>query len=220
LARKIFISVVIFTTTLLAFELDFQKRFEATVQPDIAVTNINISVKGESETEVTKRLREISVYINGYTQVEKEGGEFRVNANYYYQNGKRVQDGYIGSMRYKISSKEIDDLDIFLGDLMSQKKNETIEVRSYGYEVTKEKLNNSIEQLRFQAIVWGIAYAKDLSSKIYKKCELTNISFAQTTQPRMMTAKMNAKLEDGFAPQPIQNEQTITLHSNYVLECK
>jgi len=218
--QKILISLVIFTTTLLAFELDFKKSFEATVQPDIAVTNINISVKGQSETEVTKRLQEVSIYINGYTQVKKEGGEFRVNANYYYQNGQRLQDGYIGSMRYKISSKEIDDLDIFLGDLMSQKKNETIEVSSYGYEVTKEKLNNSLEQLRLQAIVWGIAYAKDLSSKIYKKCELTNISFTQTTQPRMMATKMNAKLEDGFAPQPIRNEQTITLNPSYELECK
>lgn len=220
MVQKIFISFAIFTTTLFAFELDFQKSFEAKVQPDVAVTNINISVKAENETAVTRRLQEISVYVNGYRQVEKEGGEFKVNANYYYQEGQRLQDGYIGSMRYKISSKEIDDLDMFLRDLMSQKRNETIEVNSYGYEVTKEKFNDTLEQLRFQTIVWGIAYAKDLSSKIYKKCELSNISFAQQMQPRMMGVQMSSKLDESFAPQPIRNEQSITLNPSYALECK
>jgi uncharacterized protein YggE len=220
MVKKIII-VALCAVAAYAFELDFSKKFETFVTPDTAVAKIAISVNDESEAKITARLEKIATYINGYTQVQKEGGNFRVNANYIYKEGERIQQGYVGFMEYRIVSKEIEDLDIFLEDLLLIKQNENIEIRSYGYEVSPNDYNDALEKLRFQAIVWSIAYAKELSAKVYKQCEVKNISFAKNiTYPRTYAMEKTAVLDANFAPKPTQHDESLTLTPTLILECK
>ena len=220
--KKLFLTLFA-AVSLVAFELEFDKKFETKVAPDTAVTYLKISLQKESERDITQRLQEVATYINGYRQVDKEGGEFTIEPNYYYENSKRVQDGMVGYMKYRISSSNIDNLDMFLDDLLSEKKSENIEVKNYGYEVSQKLFDEKLEQLRLQSILWSIAYAKDLSAKIYKSCEVSHISFSKRQiQPRMLSAAADSSrdLDASFAPQPTKHEQTITLNPKLILECK
>lgn len=204
-----------------ALELDFTKTFETMIEPNTAATKLTISVKDGLETQVTSRLEAIATYINGYRQVEKEGGNFRVQANYFYNDGQREQDGFIGSINYKIFSQDIDNVDMFLEDLLLQKENENIEVQSYGYEVNPKNYSVELEKLRFKSIIWGIAYAKDLSAKIFKKCEVKEISFTKNPMmPRVYAMEKVATLSKSFAPKPIKKDEKVTLSPKFVMECE
>ena len=207
--------------SLSAFELEFSKEFETKVTPTTAASSLHIEVLADDEKEVTSRLERVSTYINGYRQVEKEGGNFKIHANYIYDDGKREQEGFKGYMDYKIMTKSIDDLDMFLEDLLLNKENENIEVRSYGYEVSPKDMNDKLEELRLKSIIWGINYSKALSSKIFKTCEVKNISFNQRPiQPREYGNFKTVALDARFAPKPTQHDKSLHLIPNFVMECK
>ncbi|MGM0623880.1 MAG: SIMPL domain-containing protein [Campylobacterota bacterium] len=218
--KKTVVAICLTISSLMAFELDFSKKFSADITPQTAVTNINFSLKAEDEKAVTNRLADISTYINGYDAVDKKGGKFNVRPNYIYEDDKRVQEGFIGSMHYKISSDKMQMLDMFLEDLMSEKKNETINVNSYGYEVSAQQYQEALEKLRMQSILWSVGYSKELSNQVYKECEVKNISFGGRAVPTLLRSEVSRSSDKSFAPQPTKDDQSVSLTPSFLIECK
>ncbi len=220
---RLFLSFCIITLTALhAMEINFTKKFTAGVMPRTVVTHLVIESKADSEAEVTETLSRVSIFVNGYQQISKKGGQYKVSPNYRYEEGKRTREGFIGRLRYEISSQDMDTVNMFLDDLLDQKGKEQITINNLGYTVSKKRYNETLEKLRFQGIIWGISYAKELSSKIYKECSVKDISFTpKVPRPRMASLQVeNKALSKDFAPKPIQSEETITLTPSFTLECK
>ena len=210
--------------SVLAMELEFDKKFTNTVEPDLIQTDIKITADAQSEQAVSQILQKVSVFIDGYSQVQKSGGNLVIKPRYNHQQDQRVLQGYKGQLEYTISSKEFNYVEVFLQDLLANKQKENITVSKLGYILSKDKRENQLEKLRFKAILWGISYAKNLSSKIYQQCKVAKIDFKQQRGPvllRSNSAKTNGKKEltRDFIPNPIKEAKTLYMQPQFELKC-
>jgi len=214
---------VLFTSSLFAYTINFDKPFEIVIKPDTLTTNISISTKKSSEKEVLEKLTSFSTYISGYLDVEKKGGNYSINPDYKYENNRRYKNGYVGNMRYQISSKKSENVNTFIANLHNKKKDFDVDITlaSVTWQLSPQQKEGQLDKLRLTAITWINAYAKELSSKLKTTCKVTKISLNapsfQYPHPVMMESK---SMVSDAAPTPEQDTQKITINPHFELECK
>jgi predicted secreted protein len=213
-----------FAATLWGMQIQFDKKFTDSVNPDLVQTAIIATASGQDEQSVSQILQRVSVFIDGYSQVKKSGGNLQITPEYNYEQGQKILQGYNGRLAYEITAEEFDSVEVFLQDLLSQKEEESITVRGLGYTLSKEKRQNRMEKLRFQAILWGISYAKNLSSKIYQQCKVDKIDFEKQKGPVLLRSSTAQKqkskqLTRDFIPNPVKEPKLLYMQPNFVLKC-
>jgi uncharacterized protein YggE len=224
--KAIFLVPVV-VLSLTAMEINFKKKFDLEIKPNTLQADVNIVVKKQSEKDVIEKLSHYSSYFEASKEVEKSGGNYNVRAEYRYENNHRYKSGYLGNMYYQVKAKESDKLSQFITSLYSQKSDEDVDIStsSVSWIMSKEQKEGKIDQLRLDAIVWAGTYAKKLSSKLSKSCDVSNISFdnIQHSYPKPMMRNYEERVmmdKAMTAPIPTQDIQKISINPTFKYECK
>jgi uncharacterized protein YggE len=214
---------LLFSISLPAYTINFDKSFEIALKPDTLTTDITITTQKPLEKEVLQKLTSFSTFISGYKEVEKKGGTYSIYPEYRYENNRRFKNGYKGTMHYQISTSNPDDLNSFIANLHDKKKDFDVDISlsSVSWQLSPKQKEGQLDKLRLDAILWINHYAKTLSSNIPATCNVSKISLSAPSfdypRPVMMEAK---GLAADIAPTPEQDEQKISIHPHFELECK
>jgi len=126
-------------------------------------------------------------------------------------------------MNYQISSKKAEDLNTFIANLHDKKKDFDVDISlsSVSWQLSPKQKEGKIDALRLDAILWINHYAKTLSKELKSSCTVSKISLSAPSfdypRPVMMEAK---GLRADAAPTPQRDDQKISIHPHFELECK
>jgi len=212
----------VFLGSVHSFTLKFSKDFTLFIEPDRLSVDLIINVHANNEKRVLDILNKYSDFINNLKEVQKEGGKYSIQPLYKYNNGNRYKDGYMAVMRYKVYSKDQNDLRSFIYKIEEKKefsKNIDIKISDISWTISQKFRVDKTESLRNSSIKWAINYAKELGSDINSSCRLKNITFNSNNfhQPMPMLRDMSMKR---IAPAPIKKDLNIHLIENIEVECQ
>lgn len=223
------LNLAILPLSLFAFEVNFSKSFSKTVNPDILTTNITISVQKSDETAVNEEIEKFNNYIKKSDLIKINSNSYSLTPNYVYENNRQKFIGYFGNLYTSIEAKEAASINKFVSKILEIKNsinsNEVkLNISGISWQISEQLKNKSYDELRFEAINWGNIYSDNLSNSLKKVCDLKSVNvssdggmiFARNTAPLM--AAYDAKVIPDIVPS--NNEQNITINSNFVLECK
>jgi len=213
--------IALFTFELYSMDIEFSRHFQKTLKPNLLGVNITIAAKKKSEKDVLDILNRYSNYINGFKELDVKGGSYTINPNLRYENSHSYKDGYIGVSNFNISSKNSNDIGSFVYKLQSYKRDKGVDISvSNIYWFVDNNLSKSIyDDLRLEAIEWGIKYIKTLSSKIEKSCELKSVVFNQNSYPAPILRNSRSIALD-VAPTPKKDIKNYTIYPRYKVICK
>ncbi|MDY3200686.1 MAG: SIMPL domain-containing protein [Arcobacter sp.] len=212
-----------------SYELNFNKSFAKIVNPDLLSTNININVEKKDETKVNTEIDKFNDFIKNNKDVNIKNGSYTLSPKYKYYDNKQEFIGYVGSLRYIAESKDAKELNKFMNELILIKdKIKTDDVKlnisNVSWQISDDLQNKSYDDLRFEAINWIENYAKTLSSKLNKKCEVKQININEFNNGNIVYARSEIALSSMSKSvadvAPISSEQNITVNPNFILECR
>ena len=213
--------------SLFAFDINFSKSFTKELMPDTLSTNITIRIESKNEQEVSNRLSLFNKEIKRNKAVEKKLGNYNIRPNFKYSSNNTPKIiNYIGELRYKVNSDKAKKINQFILNLNALKssRDTSILVSGLSWKVKEETRNIAYDILRLEAISWSETYAKNLSKDLDKKCNVKSISIGGSTHPIAYRAARSEMLVNSISkasiPVPEANNQKISIHPNYVLECK
>ena len=127
-------------------------------------------------------------------------------------------------MNYQISSKKADDFNTFIANLNERKKDFDVDISlsTVSWQLSPEQKDGKLDALRLDAILWINHYAASLSKALKSSCKVSKISLSAPSfdYPRPMMMREAKGLAADAAPTPEQDEQKITIHPHFELECK
>ncbi len=208
-----------------SYELSFNKKFEKSVYPDILQTYVKISIESEDEEYINKNIEKFNKFIKNDNSVIKENGSYVLNPKYRYYKNKQEFMGYIGSLRYEVKSKDAKKINHFLSKLIEIKKEfrtrkVKLNVSNLKWQISENKQEKYIDELRLEAIMWAQDYKKSLSSKLALSCMLKNINInggSNINHFRSVKA-MEASAVSNLAP--INSSKKVNLNASFIMECK
>ena len=211
---------------LFAYDISFSKKFSKTVTPDILTTYISVNVESEDEKFINRKIEEFHDYIKDNDDVTKKNGSFVLNPKYRYYKNKQEFMGFMGILRYEVSSKNAKELNRFIDDLIGIKKKVDsrkvkINISNLSWKISEELYNSTLDDLRINVITWVSTYANTLSSKVAKECSIKNINIHQAMRQNYMRAEVMAYDSKGASDlAPENSDKNITINPNFVMECK
>ncbi len=230
--KKVFLKTALLLPILgFSYELNFSKSFSKNVNADILVTNISISVVKKDEKSVNIEIEKFNNFLKNTRNITIENTNYNLSPNYEYVNNKSVLKGYIGNTRFSAKSEEATNINGFIADLIaikdSSKSNDLkLNVSNLSWERSNKLQTKVIDELRLESLNWIDDYAKDLSSKVARKCEVKNVNINEEYGYIMPKARvMNSSMDSVPAPtnsdiSPLNGEQNIKINTNYILDCK
>ena len=146
---------------------------------------------------------------------------------YEYIENKPHFKGFIATINFVVESKESSIINSFLSDLLafkdSQKKSDIkINISNLSWEVSEKLQNKIIDNLRLESILWIEDYAKEISKKSSKRCEIKSVIINEDGNynfPRVKAVSFSTNSEN-MDISPIRSEQNIKINTNYILDCK
>jgi predicted secreted protein len=216
-------SLFIIPTLLSAYELEFTKSFNKDIQNDKLRTNISINIESKDVNYINNKIGFFQNFIDDEKSVTKKNGNYKLLPKYSYKNKQQTFIGYKGSLDYIIESSEYERLNDFITNLHKMKKkvktqNIKLSISNLQWIVSKELYEKNIDTMRIESIKWIKNYATNLNDN----CIIKRISINQNNNYRTQRYSKNVMLESSntFNVTPSQSEQSITLKTNYSLECK
>ncbi|MCK5111438.1 MAG: SIMPL domain-containing protein [Arcobacteraceae bacterium] len=212
----------ILPVSLFSYELSFNKKFSRKVSSDILTSFINITVEDKNEDYINDKIEIFNEYIEENIDVIKKNGNFNLTPKYKYYNKKQEFVGYIGSLRYSIESKDATSINMFINGVIDIKNkfNTTkikLNISNTTWNVSQKLHEDSLDNLRHEAITWVTFYAANLSKQcIVKRIDIDN----KGNQNVIIRAISRAVSADYAEITPIQGEKQISINPNYTLECK
>lgn len=212
-----------------SYELDFNKSFSKVVNPDLLTTSVNINIEKKDETKVNIEIEKFNDFIKKSTKVKIKNGSYTISPKYNYSNNKQEFVGYIGSLRYTAESKDAKEINTFMDELISIKekiKSDDIKLNlsNLSWKISEELQEKSYDELRLEPIIWIEAYAKTLSTKLSKKCEVKKININEFSGGNIVYARNEMALSSmskvAADVAPINSEENITINPTFLLECK
>lgn len=212
-----------------SYEINFNKNFSKVVNPDLLNTYINISVEKNDESKVNTEIEKFNTFIKSNKSITLKNGSFTLSPKYKYYDNKQEFVGYVGSLRYTAESADAKKLNNFMDELILIKdktKSEDVKlnISNVSWKISDELQNKSYDELRLESITWLESYAKTLSVKLSKSCEIKTINVNESQNGNIMYARAEmaystkAKMAADVAP--INSEQNIMINPNFTLECK
>ncbi|AXH13678.1 SIMPL domain-containing protein [Malaciobacter mytili] len=213
--------------SLFSYEINFNKTFDKKLQPDILSSNIKIRIESDNESLISTKLEKFNEYIKNAKYINKNLGIFHIKPTYKYISNTPKVDGYLGEVNYTISSPEPKNINKFLNGLINLKEHRdtSIVISNLMWEVKESSATVALDIMRFEAIAWIENYTKILSQDLKKSCSIKNIHINSIHSPiyrnsrEVMISAAKESANDSF-PLPEQEDRTLKLTANYILECK
>ncbi len=208
------------------FEINFNKQFTSTIKPDKLSTRITVSVLKDDERYISPILNKFNEFIKDSNSVEKRGGMFSISPKYKYKNGHSRIIGYTGTLKYEIFSTDSDSINEFIKKVLNLKNDDdvSISISTLRWIVSKNKYTQTIEELRFKAIIWAKQYVSELGKELNSTCTVKKINInSHNFRPVYRSNKamlMSASAMESSVPIPEKTKNTVTLKPTYVMECK
>ena len=211
----------------LSYELNFNNSFSKSLKPDILSSTVNISVTKENENSANKEIEKFNDFLKNTKNITLKNTNYNLTPKYEYIENNPYFKGFIATINFVVESKESSIINSFLSDLLafkdSQKKSDIkINISNLSWDVSEKLQNKIIDNLRLESILWIEDYAKEISKKSSKKCEIKsviinedgNYNFSRVKAVSFSTNSENMDIS------PIRSEQNIKINTNYILDCK
>ena len=229
--KKLLAVAILLPILSFSYEINFNKSFSKVVNPDLLTTNINISVEKKDEKSVNIEVEKFNNFLKNTKNITIKNTNYNLTPKYDYENNKSIFKGFIANTRFLVESKEANEINDFLSNLMALKdsfKSDDIKVNisNLSWETSEYLQNKSIDELRVDVLLWIGNYTKELSNKIGKKCEVKNVNINEdfnypTFKNRMMSSTLDmVNKSESINIAPINTEEIITINTNCVLDCK
>lgn len=229
--KKIIATTLLFNTFLFSYELNFNKSFLKNVNSDILVTNINIEVEKQDEKAVNNEIEKFNNFLKNTKNITIENTYYGLSPKYEYIDNKSIFKGYIGNTRFSAKSQDASKINSFINDLVVLKESINsndlkLSISNLSWEISNKLQTKAIDELRLETLIWIETYAKELSSKISKKCEVKNVNIQEEYSHNMPKARlMSVAMSDSVNSSPndiapLNNEQSIKINTNFILDCK
>jgi len=227
--KKKLLAIAILPIFAFSYDVNFNKSFSKVVNPDLLTTNVNISVEKKDENKVNAEIEKFNDFIKSKNGVIIKNGSYTLSPKYKYYNNKQEFVGYVGNLRYSVESSNAKELNVFMDKLIAvndttKSEDVKLNISNVSWKISDELQNNSYDELRLESIIWLESYAKTLSSKLSKYCEVKTINVNESNNGNMMYARsemayssMSKSVSDVT---PVSSEQNITINPNFVLDCK
>ena len=218
--------ILLFPIFIFAYEIDFNKTFSRDLMPNVLSANISITIEDKKERLVINRLNIFGIEMKQYKKVEKKLGTFNVRPVYQHSSNSPLIKGYIGELRYEISTNDA----LFMGEFVSlvtslkDNRDTSVSLGNLSWKVKSDSYSVALDVLRLEAINWGENYTKILSQDLRKECELKHISFSNYNQrpiayaTRALSSLSTAQKDEMVIPE--LTEEEISLNTSFKLECK
>ena len=211
----------------LSYELNFNNSFSKSLNPDILSSTVNISVTRENEKNANIEIEKFNDFLKNTKNITLKNTNYNLTSKYEYIENKPHFKGFVASINFVVESKESSIINSFLSDLLAFKDNQKksdikINISNLSWEVSEKLQNKIIDNLRLESILWIEDYAKEISKKSSKKCEIKsviinedgNYNFSRVKAVSFSTNSENMDIS------PIRSEQNIKINTNYILDCK
>lgn len=229
--KKILATTLLLGVCAFSYEINFNKSFTKNVNADSLVSNINISVEKDNEKSVNNEIEKFNNFLKKTKDVEIKNANYNLSPKYVYEKNKSIFKGYLGESRFTIKSKDASKINDFLTNLSDLKdsinsKDIELRVSNLSWEVSPILRDSTLNDLRLESIIWVEDYAKSLNDKVSKKCEVKHINISENfAYPRAMVMASAPALDSvkSFVSKevaPINSEESITINTNFVLDCK
>ncbi len=222
LVLLLFVPILVF-----GFEINFNKQFTSTINPDKLSTRITIHVVKDNERYVAPILNKFNDFIKDFDLVKKRGGTFSISPKYQYTKGHSSIIGYSGTLRYSIFATTSDTINEFIKQVLELKNDRdvSISVSTLKWIVSKDKYSNTLEALRLKSILWAKEYVAKLGDELNTSCTIKKININSRNRRPSYRANntllmMESPSVKASIPVPEQTKDTINLNPNYVMECK
>ncbi len=230
--KKILTSTLLLTSLAFSYELNFGKSFSTTVNSDTLSSDITISVEKKDEKSINIEIEKFNNFLKNTKDITIENTNYNLTPKYDYVNNKSIFKGYVGNSSFSVKSKEASKINSFLNDLIALKENIKsddlkLDIGNLSWEISNILQNKTIDELRLESLFWVENYAKELSSKVAKRCEIKNININEehsNYMPKYRNLAMSMDSVAASAPMsdiaPMKTEQNIKINTNFVLDCK
>ena len=212
-----------------SYEINFNKSFSKVVNPDLLNTYININVEKKDESKVNIEIEKFNDFMKNNKSITLKNGSFTLSPKYKYYDNKQEFVGYVGNLRYTAESTDAKKLNTFMDELISireKTKSEDVKlnISNVSWKISDELQNKSYDELRLGSIIWLDSYAKTLSGKLSKSCEIKTINVNESQNGNIMYARAemaySSKAKIAADVAPVNSEQNININPNFTLECK
>lgn len=211
----------------LSYELNFNNSFSKSLNPDILSSTVNISVTRENEKNANIEIEKFNDFLKNTKNITLKNTNYNLTPKYEYIENKPHFKGFIATINFVVESKDSSMINSFLSDLLafkdSQKKSDIkINISNLSWEVSEKLQNKIIDNLRLESILWIEDYAKEISKKSSKKCEIKSVIINEEGNfnfPRVKAVAFSTNSEN-MDISPIRSEQNIKINTNYILDCK
>ena len=224
--KVLFLIALLLPISVFSYEISFNKRFTKLVTPDVLSTYVNINIENESEDFINKHIEKFNKYIKGNKTVQKKDGKFTLSPKYKYFKNTQKFMGYIGTLRYVIKSENAKDLNKFIDDLINlentfDRDNVKLMISSVSWNTSIELYDNSLDELRIDAIKWIDTYAQSLKNSLSKDCVVRNITINESNHQFLRAVNKESYSSKSVADiAPVNSSQEIHIEPKYLLECK
>ena len=221
--KKVFLPIMM-ATTIFGFEITMSKSFEKKIKPDTLTISVSISTTRQNSKDVLDKLSSYSDFIKTFKDLKIKGGVFNTHPKYRYSNSSSKMIGYVGSINYQVTCKNKQKLKNFLSMLTAKNMDKDVElsIGSGSWKVDQKSIKVFKDELRFEALSWADEYAKKLSQKTGKSCEIKSVNFNRTNYNRakVFYEAKEISVADKSIPMPTKSIQKIKIESNFSFECK
>ncbi len=229
--KRVLITTLFLGTFAFSYELNFSKSFSKNISADTLVTNVNILVEKKDEKSVNSEIERFNNFLKNRKNITLENTNYNLTPKYEYINNKSIFKGYSGDLRFSAKSEISTDINSFLNDLMALKdsiksSDLKLNISNLSWELSNKLQTKVTDELRFETLIWIEDYAKELSNKITKKCEVKNVIINEEfgyimARTKMMSVSMDN--ENSIASNditPLNTDQNIKINTNFILDCK
>lgn len=225
------LNLAILPLSLFAFEVNFNKSFSKTVNPDLLTTNFSVTVEKKDEEKINGEIEKFNNYIKKTHLIKIKNSSYSLTPNYTYENNQQNFKGYFGNLSTYVESKNAKDINQFIDELSAIKKeinsdDVKLSISNVSWQISDELRDASYDSLRLDAINWVTTYADNLSNSIKKDCSVKNINISSSennifarTMPMMAMASFDSKSAPADVS-PVNAEQTININPSFILDCK
>lgn len=211
------------TATLLAnpFQITLNEEFQGKISPDKMQASINVGMNQNDQKEIKKFFDSLLKKAKN-KQNACAGGSYSITPEYDYKIRPYKLIGYRGNIYFHCT---FDDTEAFDTSLKVIQKNidpslHTLTQSGIQWISSEHTLKTVKEQLKKEAIQYGMDYSNDLSLFTGKTCHVSNIDLNSRTNSirPMREMALSAKVQSTEAP--IKDEQSVTLSTHYTFICE
>ena len=206
------------------FELNFTKEFTKSLVPSELTSTIKVIVDNEEEKDVISSLNTYNDFLKKYDGITKSNVSMSITPKYGYKDGLAYFVDYNGVLNYTISSKESSKIKEFFENFyaIKQESNTTLHMPTLQWRINEKIYDDTLEQLRFEAITWGNNYSMDLSKKLNKQCSIKEIQInGNFARPIMYNSEVKM-LKSNKMEIPIveQVDEIVSIQPTFNLVCQ